>query len=39
MSNTITPTVFYRTRKVEGLEIFGLVPRRYFTNHLKTFTP
>jgi pimeloyl-ACP methyl ester carboxylesterase len=22
MSNTITPTVFYRTLKVEGLEIF-----------------
>jgi pimeloyl-ACP methyl ester carboxylesterase len=79
MSNTITPTVFYRTLNLEGLEIFsreagprdaptvlllhgfpsrfsifstgklrckfakarfaGLVPGRYFTNHLKTFIP
>ena len=76
MSNTITPTVFYRTLSVERLEMFyreagprdaptvlllhgfpssshmfrnliplladkyhGLVPGRYFTNHLKTFIP
>jgi hypothetical protein len=42
MSNTITPTVFYRTLNVEGLEIFyreAGPPGRYFTNHLKTFIP
>jgi hypothetical protein len=41
MSNTITPTVFYPTLNVEGLEIFyrEAGPGRYFTNHLKTFIP
>jgi hypothetical protein len=26
MSNTITPTVFYRTLNMEGLEILSIVP-------------
>jgi hypothetical protein len=36
-----TATVFYRTLNVEGLEarFAGLVPGRFFTNHLKTFIP
>ncbi len=30
MSNTITPTVFYRTLNVEGLEIFRVTLNRLF---------
>jgi hypothetical protein len=30
MSNTITPTVFYRTLNMEGLEIFYLLDAAHF---------